>query len=187
MKKEMFEKKKVNSMIKMLKNRINFLSKKNFEREIKDLNNKLEFSRREAEAYKNKYTNLETDYNRIEKRAEIDKQESATNAITKFSKDLLSSIENFYRGVSSVKEEEIQDKSFYDGIKMSLKEMEKVLEKNGIVRIYPLNEELDPNFHQAIQNIESDVEAGKIANVIEAGYTLNGKCFKTALVAVSKK
>jgi molecular chaperone GrpE len=107
-------------------------------------------------------------------------------AVGKFAEDLLNVMENFYLAFDSIDESQI-DKNFLDGIKMTHNELKKVFEKNNLIRIYPLNEEFNPSLHNAITQIESELEDGKIAQVMQAGYLLNDRVLRPALVAVSKK
>jgi molecular chaperone GrpE len=62
-----------------------------------------------------------------------------------------------------------------------------VLERNGIKRIEAQGKPFDHNLHQAIAQIESaDYPAGTVAQVVQPGYTINGRLLRPAMVAVSK-
>ena len=53
-------------------------------------------------------------------------------------------------------------------------------------RIYPVGEMFNPDFHEAISQIESDMESGMVVDVLQAGYSLNDRVIKPALVIVAK-
>ena len=58
--------------------------------------------------------------------------------------------------------------------------------KNGITAI-EANEDFDPNFHNAMLQVESeDVEKGKIVQVIQKGYLINGRILRPAMVSIAK-
>lgn len=69
---------------------------------------------------------------------------------------------------------------------MTEKELLKVLEKNQVKRIYPLNQKFDHNFHEAIAQVESDAEEGTVVQVIQAGYSIADRLIRPALVGVAK-
>jgi molecular chaperone GrpE len=120
------------------------------------------------------------------KRAEKEKQDTAQYAIGKFANDLINVRENFEVAFVSIDESKIE-KNFLEGIRLTHNELKKVFERNGLVRIFPLNEDFNPLFHNAITQIESDLEEGKVAQVMQAGYSLNDRVLRPALVGVSKK
>ena len=70
---------------------------------------------------------------------------------------------------------------------MTFNEFKKLFDKNKIERLFPVGEKFDPNLHEAIAHIEKEgVESGVIIEVMQPGYTLNGRVVKPAMVAVSK-
>lgn len=112
-------------------------------------------------------------------------------SISKFVSDLIVVSENFFLASSNSPIEEIEKnqliKNYVNAINMTEKELMKTLEKHGVKRIYPLKEKFDHNFHEAISQIESaEDEEGTILQVIQAGYSLNDRLIKPALVAVAK-
>lgn len=117
-------------------------------------------------------------------------QKTAKYAIGKFAEELIPVMENFYLAFNSIngldKYDEKTSKNFIDGIKLTQNELKKVFERNGLVRIYPLNENFNPDLHNAITQIESDQEDGKIIEVMQAGYTIKDRLLRPALVCVSK-
>ena len=59
--------------------------------------------------------------------------------------------------------------------------------KNKITRIYPKGEDFNPDFHQAISQVESaDHKPGQVIDVVQAGYTLKDRLLRPALVVVAK-
>ena len=64
--------------------------------------------------------------------------------------------------------------------------MQNTLEKNFITYIDCLNKKFDPNFHQALSEIESDKEPGTIVDEIQKGYMLHDRLLRPSLVNVAK-
>jgi len=61
-------------------------------------------------------------------------------------------------------------------------------EKHGVERIETAGADFDPNFHEALMQVESDRhEDNKIVNEIEKGYLLNGRLIRPSRVCVCKK
>ena len=68
------------------------------------------------------------------------------------------------------------------------KDLISIFEKNNIRPIDSLNKKLDPNFHQAMMEIEDDTkEPGTIIQEIQKGFTIKDRLLRPSLVGVSKK
>ncbi len=146
------------------------------EQKVTDLNDKL------------LRTLAELDNVRRRSREELEK--SAKFAISGFVSDLVLVVENFFLASDNAPKAEIEKnpaiKNYADAIVMTEKELLKVLEKNQVKRIYPLNQAFDHNFHEAIAQIESEAEEGTVVQVIQAGYSIADRLIRPALVGVAK-
>ena len=77
---------------------------------------------------------------------------------------------------------------FLDNIVIIEKDLVSIFEKNGITKIATKDKKFDPNFHQAMTEIEDDKsEPGSILQEIQAGYMFGERLLRPALVAVAKK
>lgn len=77
--------------------------------------------------------------------------------------------------------------SLIKGTEMVKTEFEKVFNTLGLKRIYPEGEEFNYNLHQAVSQIQDETKKdGIVASVISAGFELNGRLIKPALVVVVK-
>ena len=77
---------------------------------------------------------------------------------------------------------------FLKNIEIIEKDILSIFKKNKIEKIDTDNKKFDPNFHQAMTEIENDkVEPGKIIQEIQAGYMYGERLLRPSLVAVSKK
>ena len=130
----------------------------------------------------------ELDNVRRRSREEIEK--SAKFAISNFVGDLVVVAENFFLVSENAPKDEIEKnpaiKNYADAIVMTEKELLKVLEKNQVKRIFPLNQKFDHNFHEAIVQVESEAEEGLVVQVIQAGYSIADRLIRPALVGVAK-
>ena len=67
------------------------------------------------------------------------------------------------------------------------RELLNVLERHGIRRVHPLNEPFNPHLHQAVMEIQrTDVPSGTIVQIFQAGFMIEDRVLRPAMVAVSK-
>lgn len=127
----------------------------------------------------------------IRKRFEKEKTESIRYGAINLARDFLSPGDNIERALSAIpQDEEHSDsiKNLIDGLKMVQKEFATILEKNGIKRIETLDTKFDPDFHQAMMEIESkEIDEGMVVQEIQAGYIMHERLLRPAMVGVSKK
>ena len=146
------------------------------QKEMQDLNNKLLRVIAESE--------------NLRKRKEQQITELKKYAIADFAKEFIVVLENFHLILDNAPFDTIEKdeklSNFYKGIEITKNDLTKVFEKNGIVRIYPLEQKFDHNLHQVINQVESDKEPGTVVQVLQAGYTLNDRLLKEAMVVISK-
>jgi molecular chaperone GrpE len=62
-----------------------------------------------------------------------------------------------------------------------------VLKKAGLIEIEALSQKFDPQYHEAVGEVESEIEEGHVAQVIQRGYILNDQVIRPARVLVSRK
>lgn len=126
----------------------------------------------------------------VRRRSREEMEKIGKYAISGFAGDLVVVVENFFLATDNSPQAEIEKsptfKNFFEAMNMTKKEMMKVLEKNQIKRLSPLNEKFDHNFHEAIAQIESDAEKGTVVQVIQAGYSISDRLIRPALVGVAK-
>jgi len=145
----------------------------------------------EVADFKDKWLRAHAEIENVRKRAEREKEDTAKYAITKLARDVVNVGDNFQRAIEAVPagaaEQDPALKSFLDGVTMTERELLNVLERHGIQRIHPLNEPFNPYLHQAVMEIQrTDVPAGTAVQVFQAGYTIEGRVLRPAMVAVSK-
>tara|TARA_B100000700_G_scaffold217466_1_gene239264 strand:- start:306 stop:884 length:579 start_codon:yes stop_codon:yes gene_type:complete len=110
-----------------------------------------------------------------------------------FARENLAILDNLQRAHLSIKNDPALkgnkdlDK-FLKNIEIIEKDLISIFKKNKIEKIDTTNKKFDPNFHQAMTEIENDqVETGTIVQEIQAGYMLGERLLRPSMVAVSKK
>ena len=110
-----------------------------------------------------------------------------------FARENLAILDNLQRAHISIKNDPaLKDNKdldkFLKNIEIIEKDLISIFKKNKIEKIDTAKKKFDPNFHQAMTEIENDnVEAGTIVQEIQAGYMLGERLLRPSLVAVSKK
>ena len=110
-----------------------------------------------------------------------------------FAKETLSLLDNLQRAKISMKNDETLQKNnnlnkFLDNIEILEKDLISIFERNKIKKIDCLKKKFDPNFHQAMMEIEDDnAEPGTVLQEIQPGYTLGERLLRPSFVGVSKK
>ena len=149
------------------------------EEKILDLEDKL----------KRSFAEIENQRRRFEK----EKEEAFEYGGYSFAKEALNLIDNLERSKQiletddKLKGTEALDKSL-EHLDIIRKDTISIFEKNSIKPIESLNKKLDPNFHQAMMEIEDDTkEPGTIIQEIQKGFTIKDRLLRPSLVGVSKK
>ena len=110
-----------------------------------------------------------------------------------FAKESLAILDNLQRAKEAIKNDgELKNNKdlnkFLENINIIEKDLVSIFEKNRIKKIEVKEKKFDPNFHQAMSEIEDDnKDPGTILHEIQAGYMLGERLLRPALVSVSKK
>ena len=76
--------------------------------------------------------------------------------------------------------------SFKEGVELTARQLASVFDKFAIREINPEGEKFDPHRHQAISQVEADVEPNTVVSVLQKGYLLHDRVLRPALVVVSR-
>ena len=127
------------------------------------------------------------------RRFEKEKEDAFEYGGTSFAKEALNLIDNLERSKQVLKnDEKLKDSEALNKTLEHLdiinKDLISIFSKNDIKPIDCLNKKLDPNFHQAMMEIEDDQkEPGTIVQEIQKGFTIKNRLLRPSLVCVSKK
>tara|TARA_Y100000590_G_scaffold400726_1_gene485035 strand:- start:65 stop:652 length:588 start_codon:yes stop_codon:yes gene_type:complete len=127
------------------------------------------------------------------RRFEKEKKEAYEFGGFSFAGESLSLLDNIDRAIVSFKNDSNlkDDKNLskiIDGIEVVKQDLVSIFKKNGITPIDCLNKKFDPNFHQAMIEIEDDAkETGTVVQEIQKGYMMKDRLLRPSFVGVTKK
>ena len=153
------------------------VAENNVEKQIEELNDKLLRSLAENQ--------------NLRKIHEKEKEDLIKYSSSSFAREILNLADNLERAFGLFKESpKFKSDEFKDimlGIELIEKELINSFDKNGIKSFESIGKKFDPNFHQALNEVESEEETGTVINEIQKGYMLNDRLLRPALVSISKK
>lgn len=132
------------------------------------------------------------DMENLRKRTEREISDGRTYAIANFARDMLSATDNLNRALMTLSQEardtaDSSMKSLIDGIEMTEREMQRLLQKNGVKPILAEGEKFDPHQHQAMFEVpNTEVPEGTVVQVMQAGFALGDRVLRPAMVGVAK-
>jgi molecular chaperone GrpE len=129
------------------------------------------------------YAACENDKKLLEKQ----KTQAIDYAVEKFVKDLLPIIDTLELAVKNIKNKDDEcAKELVEGVELTLKKMVDTFKNHGIEAVE--HDEFDPNYHQAVQQVESDEhEEGQIVEIYQKGYKLKDRLIRPSMVTICKK
>lgn len=128
----------------------------------------------------------------LRRRTEREVREANAYGISGFARDVMEVSDNLRRALDAVPAEAKANadpalSGLLEGVEMTERELLKVFEKHGVQKLDPAGERFDPNFHQAMFEIEdASVASGTVLQVVQAGYVIGERVLRPALVGVSK-
>ncbi|MFZ9330542.1 MAG: nucleotide exchange factor GrpE [Candidatus Fonsibacter ubiquis] len=162
---------------KNLENNIEDNLENNLEKKIEELNDKLLRSLAENQ--------------NLRKIHEKEREDLIKYSSSSFAREILNLADNLERAFGLFKDNpKFKSDEFKDtmlGIELIEKELINSFDKNGIKSFESVGKKFDPNFHQALNEVESEQEDGMVINEIQKGYMLNDRLLRPALVSISKK
>ena len=123
----------------------------------------------------------------MRRRSEQDVEKAHKFALEKFSKDILNTIDNLERALSTPANKEDESiKALFDGVELTLKELLSTVARFGVEPVGVVGETFNPDLHQAISMQPAEgFESNQITTVLQKGYTLNGRVIRPAMVMVA--
>ena len=127
------------------------------------------------------------------RRFEKEKREAFEFGGFNFASESLLLLDNIDRAIVSFKNDESLKNNkdlnkIIDGIEIVKKDLVSIFKKNGIEAIECINKKFDPNFHQAMLELEDNTkEAGTVVQEIQKGYMMKNRLLRPSLVGITKK
>ena len=127
------------------------------------------------------------------RRFEKENQEAYEFGGFNFARESLSLLDNIDRAIISFKNDENLRNNknlnkIIDSIEIVKQDLVSIFKKNGITPIESMNKKFDPNFHQAMLELEDNTkDAGTVVQEIQKGYMMKDRLLRPSLVGVTKK
>ena len=159
--------------------------------EADDAAQEIEALKLEVVALKEQALRYAAEAENTKRRAEREMNDARAYAIQKFGRDLLGVADNLSRATAHSPKDSTDAavKNFIIGVEMTEKELQAAFERNGLKKVEPAKgEKFDPHLHQAVmEQPATDVAAGGVISLLQAGYELMGRLVRPAMVAVAAK
>ena len=124
------------------------------------------------------------EFDNFRKRTAKEKEQMFSMGEKNVIEKMLPVVDNFERGLAAVPENE-KDSAIVSGMEMVYKQLMKQLEDLGVKPIEAVGKEFDPNFHNAVMQVESDeFETGIVAQEFQKGYTYHDVVVRHSMVGV---
>jgi len=138
----------------------------------------------EAEELNNKYLRLYADFDNYRKRVNKDKEDLIRYGNESLLYELLPAIDNLELAMKHASGD--VNSGLVQGVEVTLKELQRTLEKFGLMRIEAIGRQFDPAVHHAMSQVErNDMPEKMVAEEFRAGYRYRDKVLRPSLVAVS--
>lgn len=156
--------------------------------EQSDENTKIAELEEEVQELRDKYLRLFAEFDNFKKRSLKEKIDQSKMAGQEVIQALLPILDDFDRAKKNAEDPE-NEEYFSEGVELVYNKLYQTLQQQGLSAMDTSNPEFNPEFHDAIANVEVQDEAlkGKIIDYIEKGYLLNGKIIRHAKVVVGKR
>ena len=136
----------------------------------------------ELNAEHDRFLRLAAEYDNFRKRTQKEREALYTDVKANTVASLLPVYDNLERALAA----ECTDEAFYKGVEMTMNQLKSIFESIGVSEIPAVGEKFDPNFHNAVMQVESeDAESGTIVAEFQKGFKLGDKIIRFSMVQVA--
>lgn len=154
---------------------------------VDELNLMLEDARGKADENWDLLVRARAEIENLRRRQERELENAHKFALERFLTDLLPVRDSLELGLSHAREEGADVKKLTEGTELTLKLLSDLMGRFSIEQVDPEGEPFNPEYHQAMSiQPRGDVPPNTVVNVIQKGYTLNGRLVRPAMVIVSQ-
>ena len=162
----------------------------NVETDEQSLEAQLEAAQLEVVKMKDAYLRAKAEEDNVRRRSEKEVANSRKFAVEGFAKEMMTVRDSLKLAcdIDLPAEADESMKNIHEGVEVTLKQLDAAFSRFSLAEISPeVGSKLDPNLHQAMSIVESeDVQSGCIVNVIQAGFQLQERLLRPAMVVVAK-
>ena len=150
-----------------------------------DLETQLEAAQQSAKDNWDKVLRAQAEMENLERRNAKDLENAHKFALDGFVKALLEVKDSLTMGLKTAQDENASVASITEGLEMTDKVFLSTLEKFGVELLDPAGEAFNPEFHEAVTMVPMpDKDSNSVLEVVQAGFTLNGRLVRPAMVVV---
>jgi molecular chaperone GrpE len=161
-------------------------SRRELEAALAKVSSEMEDAKIEIEQTKDKFLRALADFDNFRKRIAREREERTRCADEDLIKHLLEVVDNMERALAA-STQDVDAESLKRGMGLIYEQLKDVLTKQGLCPIKCLGQKFDPNYHEAIMQIEKDgAEPENVVEEVQKGYLLNGRVIRPSKVVVSK-
>ena len=147
---------------------------------------KSDASKERIEELEDKVKRQLAEFENFRNRTEKEKQAMFETGAKSVIEKILPVIDNFERGFATVEDADAED-AFVKGMNQVYKQMMDELDKIGVKPIEAIGQEFDPNFHNAVMQVENEeFESGVVVQEFLKGYTYRDSVVRHSMVAVNQ-
>ena len=138
-------------------------------------------------AAEDRFLRVQAEAQNMVRRAERDVDNARKFALERFAGALLPVLDNLERALAAMGEPTDVTRALGEGVELTLKSFSDVLQKFDVMAVEPVGQSFNPELHQAMAMIEQPGTApNSVVQVMQKGYTLNGRLLRPAMVVVAK-
>jgi len=148
-------------------------------------NDELAKALEEVAQYKEAALRAHADAQNVRRRAEQDVEKAHKFGLEKFAKSIVNVADNLERALASAPDTGEED-PVREGVELTLKDLLETLARFEVKVVDPHGEPFNPELHQAMTMVPNpELEANTVMDVVQKGYTINGRLLRPAMVVVS--
>ncbi len=152
--------------------------------DVERLQNELAEQKAKAEEYFNRLVRLQADFDNFRKRTVKEKEDFFKYAAASICEALLPVLDNFQLALAAKEQDPAK---VAEGVAMIFRQLQEVLQKEGLTPVAAVGEQFDPALHEAImQEITDEYDDNTVTAELRQGYYLKDKLLRPALVKVAK-
>jgi molecular chaperone GrpE len=159
--------------------------KEEFEETVKKLEEKLSAEQEKSKEYLTRLKYLQADFENYRKRVEKEVQEAVQRSNEKLVACLIDVMDDLESAISAGETTENKD-ALLEGIKMVHKNLDKLLEKEGLERLECVGRPFDPNMHEVLAEVPTnDHQSGTVIEEARKGFMFKGKVLRPSVVKIA--
>ena len=133
------------------------------------------------------YIRSQAEIDNVKKRYQKERQDLVKFANESLIKQLLPVVDNLEKAITHSQDEDSIE-AIREGVDLTLKGLMDILQKAGVETVEAVDEQFDPNFHEAVSEMADDgIKPGTVIKDLQKGYILNQRLIRPSMVIVSKK